>query len=160
MATAEILLNLAGPGADATNPPGILYRGVCPYLVFDGTTDELLTRSFRLPSNYSSGITLIVQYSMVSATTGVVAIRTECMAVSQGENITADSFDTLEKSSDSTVPGTAGLMKEISFSLTNVDGLVAGDNFTIKFGRENGTTGTNAAGDMAVWAVSLSYTTT
>lgn len=159
MATSQIILPLTGPGADATNPPGISWRGAVPYLLFDGTTDELITRSVRMPDDYASGLTVKWQYSMVSATTGVVAIRSQVMAASVGDPINVDSYDTLQTSSDNTVPGTAGNMKEISFALTNVDGLTAGDYLAIQLGRENGTAGTNATGDMAVWAIALTYTT-
>lgn len=159
MATAEIILPILGGYRDPTNPPGVSWTDV-PYLTFDGTTDELLTWSFRIPDNYASALKVKWQYSMVSATTGVVAIRSQVGASSVADSITSGGFDILEASADATVPGVAGNLAEISFSLTNVDSLAAGDNFAIRLGRENGTTGTNASGDMAVWAVSLQYTTT
>ena len=127
--------------------------------MFDGSTDELLTWSqLRIPDDYGSGLTIKWQYSMVSATANNVAIRAQVMTVAAGGAISADSYDTLQASADDTVPGAAGNMKEISFALTNLDGLTAGRNFAIQLGRENGTSGTNASGDMAVWAIALTYT--
>lgn len=161
MATAEILLPILGGVKDATNPPGILFTAAGrPYLTFDGTTDELLLWSFRLPANYSSGLTVKCQYSMASATTNNVAIRTQVMAAAAAVDVLTDSFATLDKSTDSTVPGTAGLMKQISHALTNVDSAAAESYLSIQLGRENATTGTNATGDMYVWAITLTYTTT
>lgn len=161
MATAEIILPLLGGIRNIVNPPGIGWQGPKPYLTFDGTTDEVVTWSLGMPENYASGLKVKVHFSMVSATTGVVALRSQIMAVSDGGLIDTDaSYDTLEKSSDVTVPGTAGNKKTINFSLTNIDGLIAGDYLAIQLGRENATTGTNATGDMAVWAISLIYTTT
>lgn len=159
MATAEIILPILGGYRDVTNPPSVSWTDV-PYLLFSTPDDELLTWSFRIPDNYASGLKVKWQYSMVSATTGVVAIRSQVGASSVADSITSGGFDTLEASADVTVPGVAGNLAEISFSLTNIDSVAAGDHFAIRLGRENGTTGTNASGDMAVWAVSLQYTTT
>lgn len=159
MATSQINLPLLGGVRDATNPPGMSWVNARPYLLFDGTTDELITFSFRMPSDYASGLTVKWQYSMVSATANNVAIRAQVMASSDGDNIDTDSYDTLQASSDATVPATAGLMDEISLALTSVDSLAAGDYISVQLGRENGTTGTNATGDMEVWAIALTYTT-
>jgi hypothetical protein len=160
MAIAEILLPVLGGVKDLTNPPGLLFTASGrAYLTFDGTTDELLVWSFRLPANYSSGLTVKAQYSMASATTNNVALRTQLMAAAAAVDIITDSYATLDKSTDSTVPGTAGLMKEISHALTNVDSVAADSYMALQLGRENATTGTNASGDMYVWAVSLIYTT-
>lgn len=159
MATSQINLPLLGGVRDTTNPPGMGWVGSRPYLLFDGTTDELITWSFRMPGDYASGLTVKWQYSMVSAITNKVAIRVQIMTASDGDNIDTNGYDTLEKCADVTVPGTAGLMDEISFAITNLDGLLAGDYISIQLGRENGTTGTNASADMEVWAIALTYTT-
>lgn len=160
MATAYINLPILGGWRDTVNPPGVLWTDTVPYLTFDGTTDEIITWAFRMPSDYASGLTVKWQYSMASATTGVVAIRSQVAASSVGDNVATNVYDTVEASSDVTVPGSAGNMAEISFALTNLDSLAAGDHFAIRLGRENGTSGTNATGDMAVWAIALTYTTT
>ena len=160
MATSQINLPILGGVRDATNPPGMSWVGARPYLLFDGTTDELVTWSFRMPSDYASGPTVKLQYSMVSATTNNVAIRSQVMAAAVTVNIDTDSYAAQDTSADSTVPGTAGLMKEISLALTNTDSLAAGSYVSIQLGRENGTSGTNATGDMEVWAIALTYTTT
>lgn len=159
MATSQINLPILGGVRDLTNPPGMTWVNARPCLLFDGTTDELITFSFRMPNDYASGLTVKWQYSMVSAITNNVATRAQVMAASDGDNIDTDSYDTLQASSDATVPGTAGLMDEISLALTNVDSLAAGDYISVQLGRENGTSGTNATGDMEVWAIALTYTT-
>lgn len=161
MATAEIPLPILGAVRDATNPPGMGWSGAVPYLLFDGTTDELVTFSFRMPNNYASGLTVKWQYSMVSATFGNVALRSEIAASTVGDNIASRTYAALEKSADNTVPFSgAGTLAEITYVPVNLDSLAAGDQFAMRIGRENGTTGSNAVGDMAVWAVSLTYTTT
>lgn len=160
MATSQVILPVNGGVRDSTNPPGLLWQGARPYLTLDGTTDELITWSFRMPDDYASGLAVKWQYSMASATTNKVAVRSQVMAAADNVNIDTDSYATLDKCTDATVPGTAGLMDEISFALTNLDSLAAGSYISIQLGRENATTGTNATGDMEVWAIALVYTTT
>lgn len=160
MATGYIDLPLLGGMPDPTNPPGVSFTAANrPRLLFDGTTDELITWTFRLPGDYASGLTVTVQYSMISATTNNVAIRTEVMSIADGENVNTDNFAAVEASADDTVPGTAGLMGEISDAL-GTPTVAAGDYIALRLGRENGTSGANATGDMEVWSVQLSYTTT
>ncbi len=160
MATGTIILPVLSAVPDATNPPGLDFSTASrPFLTFDGTTDELCSWSFEIPSNYASGMTIRVHYSMASATSNVVAIRTECMAIADGEDIDTDNFAAVEASADAAVPGTAGLSDIIADALTTPT-LAANDYLCLRFGRENGTSGTNATGDMEVWAVSLEYTTT
>lgn len=160
MATAYLELPILGAMGDATNPPALAFTATNrPYLLFDDTTDELVLWSFKLPANYASGLTIAVQYSMASATANNVAIRTEVMAIADGEDVDTDSFSSVEASADDAVPATAGLMSEIVDAL-GTPTLAAGDYIALRLGRENGTSGTNASGDMEVWAVQLSYTTT
>ena len=161
MATGTILLSIPPQQLDSTNPPGFAVTAAGrPYLLFDGTTDELCLWAFRMPENYASGLTIKVQYSMVTAITNVIRIRTEVMAKADTEDVDTDAFAAVEPSADDTVPATtAGLMGEISEALTTPT-IAAGDYIALRFGRENATSGTNASGDMEVWAVSLEYTTT
>lgn len=158
MATGTILLPIPTL-FDDTNPPGYGTEGGRPYLLFDDTTDELILWTFRLPADYASGLTLKAQYSMVSATANNVALRTEVMAIADGEDIDTDNYSAVEKTADATVPATAGLMDEISDALTTPT-LAAGDYISLRLGRENATSGTNATGDLELWAASLEYTTT
>ncbi|SCY25673.1 hypothetical protein SAMN05216420_10413 [Nitrosospira sp. Nl5] len=161
MATSQINLPILGGVRDSTNPPGMAWVGARPYLLFDGTTDELITWSFRMPSDYASGLAVKWQYSMLSATTGVVRIGAQVMAASDGDNIDTDSYDTQNTPADVTVPATAGLMGEISLAFPTVDSLAAGDYISVQLRRENAVSpGTNATGDMEVWAIALTYTTT
>lgn len=160
MATGTIILPVMAAVPDPTNPPGLSFTAANrPYLTFDGTTDELVVWTFNLPANYASGLTIYCQYSMASATTNNIAIRTEVMAIADTEDVDTDNFAAVEASADDTVPGTAGNMGVVSDALATPT-LAASDYIAIRFGRENGTSGTNATGDMEVWNVWLEYTTT
>ena len=159
MATGTIILPILGATPDPTNPPGLAFTTAGrPYLTFDGTTDELCSWTFEMPSNYASGPIIRVHYSMASATTNNVAVRTEVMATADGEDIDTDNYAAVEASADATVPGTAGLSDIITDAL-GTPTIAANDYIALRFGRENATSGTNATGDMEVWAVSLEYTT-
>lgn len=160
MATASIILPVSAAIGDATNPPALAFTAANrPYLLFDGATDELCLWTFELPGNYASALTIRVHYSMAFATSNNVAIRTEVQAIADGEDIDTDAWSAVEVSADATVPGTAGLSDVISDAL-GTPTLAANDYLAIRLGRENATSGTNATGDMEVWAVSLTYTTT
>lgn len=160
MATATIILPITAAIGDPTNPPALAFTAANrPHLLFDDTTDELCLWAFELPGDYASGLTIRVHYSMASATANVVAIRTEVMAIADGEDIDTDNFAAVEASADATVPGTAGLSDIITDAL-GTPTLAANDYIALRLGRENATSGTNATGDMEVWAVSLTYTTT
>lgn len=153
------MLPAAGAELDDTNPPGVSFVGSRRVLLFDDDTDEIIYYTFRMPQDYSSGLTLKFQYSMVSATTNEVIIGCEVMAVSDGEDVDTDSYDTVNTSSATTVPGTAGLIDEISLTLTNADSVAAGDYVSIKIRRDANNAGDDAAGDMEFWGASLEYTT-
>lgn len=160
MTTGTIILPILGFNLDGAVPPGVKWTAKNrPYLTLDGTTDELFEISFKNPGDYASGMTAVVQYSMASAITNNVAIRSEVMAIAAAENILTDNFAAVEKSADSVVPGTLNDMKVITEALTTPT-IAAGDYLSFIFGRENATTGTNAAGDMYIWSVTLEYTTT
>ena len=142
-----------------SSPPQLLWSASgAPYLAFDGTTDEFVLVKFRVPDNYASNFGVKWKYSMETATSNNVAIRMQVKAVTDGENITTATFDTLESSADDTVPGTAGLTKEISHTITNNDSMAAGDYVEIEIGRENATSGTNASNDMYLHNLVFFYT--
>lgn len=151
---AEYPVDVLSVHKDATNPPGTAWLNGVPYLTFDGTTDELFKIGFRMPTGTST-IKIYWKYSMASATSNNVAIRIQVTAVPDGENIITATADTLEASSDSAVPATAGLTKEITHTITNDDSVAAGNYVHLQIGRENATSGTNATGDMYLHTLSL-----
>lgn len=161
MATGTILLPLLG-GFDATNPPSIELFNSKLRLLFDATTDEIIHKTFRMPQNYASGLILKAQYSMVSATSGNVAISCEVMAVSDGDAaaVDSDSYDTINTGAATAVPATAGYMDEISLTLTNADSAAAGDWIALKIRRDADHANDTATGDLELIAISIEYTTT
>lgn len=155
--TSTILLTIPPTGFDDTNPAGLEYTNNLPKLLFDTTTSELVYWAFRLPENYSSAPVLKVQYTAASATSGTFGVSVSIMAVSDGDSqdVDVESYDTANSPTASTVPGTAGHLDEISATLTNNDGMVAGDLVFIRLARNIADT---ATGDIEVRAVSFEYT--
>lgn len=156
---SSILLPIPGH-FDDTNPPGLGYFNSKPRVLFNDTTDEIMHWTFRMPSDYSSALAIKLQYSMASATTGNVVLACEVMAVTDADAaaVDADSYDTVNTSAATAVPGTAGYMDEISITLTNADSVAAGDWVAIKLSRDANHASDTATGDLELIAVSLEYT--
>lgn len=155
---ALILIPLGAACAVGTSVPKRQYVAGRVRLAFDDTTEQPVAWTFRWPGG--SAHALKVLYSMASATTNNVAIGSRLMAVTPGDaaDMDTDSYATQDTSADSAVPGTAGHLKEISLTLSNLDGAAAGDYVALEVRREVTTSGTNAAGDMEVWSLALEYT--
>jgi len=154
-------IQLSIPGNfDSATPPGLSYFNSKPRVLFDDTTDEHMHWTFRMPSDYSSALTAKIQYSMASATTNNLILAVEVMAVSDGDAaaIDADSYDTVNTSAATAVPGTAGYMDEISITLTNADSVAAGDWVAIRLSRDANNAGDTTVGDAEIVAMSLEYT--
>lgn len=148
---------LPGGKLDTTNPPGVLILGTGRRIfLFDPDADEIIHwGGLIVPATYGTSPVLDVLYSMVSATSGTVAVSCEVMATTDGDATASDSYDTINTSSNITVPGTAGLQDTISLSLANEDSMAAGDSLWLKFRREGDS---NAAGDMRLLAARLRWT--
>ncbi len=159
-ATGTIILPVQAVKLPSTSPVAIDAGETNWRLLFDDTTDESGQWQFRIPQNYSSGLTIKIQYSMASATTGAVYFEASVMAVTDGDaaDINTESYDTAN-SGNATVPGTAGYLDEISITLTNADSVAAGDYVKIKINRDANNASDTAAGDAEVVATSLEYTT-
>lgn len=127
--------------------------GGLPVLAFDAATDEFCLWAFKLPTDHPvTTWTAKLFYCMASATSGNVVLRVYVQAVSDGDAIdldSAESFDTVNVSATTAVPGTAGYPDEISITLSNKDGVAAGDLVIIKVMRP-GLSDTNdtASGDL------------
>lgn len=127
-------------------------------LLFDTTTEESGLWMFKMPDNFASGLTSVLQYAMASATSSTVAFDISVMAVADGENIDTTSFDTVNSTGAITVPGTAGFVDTLTTTLTNADSIAADELCIIKISRDVALDG--AAGDAELLTVTIEYTTT
>ena len=109
-------------------------------LDFDTTTQESAIFSGVIPSHYgTSGLTLQITASLTSATTGTLGWVAGFERIDSGTlDIDADSFAADQTGTAATVPGTSGvtMTHTITFSNSQIDGLVAGDPFRIRIRRD------------------------
>lgn len=123
----------------ATNFPQLQLVNQRPVLSFDAATDEACYWTAVAPQGLTGAITLVVTYMMASATSGAVGLQAQIEAVSDGDATDLDattSFDAVNNSASTTVPGTAGHIDQISITVTNADSLAAADYFRLSLNRD------------------------
>jgi hypothetical protein len=129
-------------------------------LAFDAATDETAYWTDVAPQGLTGTITLIVTIAMASATSGTVGIQAQLEAITDGDATDTDattSFDTVNNSASTTVPATAGYIKQISITMTNADSIAAADYYRLSINRDaDGSAITDSAtGDMYLLAAEL-----
>lgn len=144
----------------ASNFPQLLLSNRRPALAFDASTDETCYWSGVAPAGLTGAITVVITYAMASATSGTVGFQAQLEAITDGDTTDTDaatSFDTVNNSASTTVPGTAGYIDQISITMTNADSLAAADYFRLSLNRDaDGSAITDSAtGDAYVLAVEL-----
>lgn len=159
MATRAILTPYSAE-FPASNFPQLMLVNRRPVLAFDPSTDETAYWTLIAPEGLTGTMTLVITYMMASATSGAVGLQAAVEAVTDGDTTDLDaasSFDTVNNSASTTVPGTAGHVDQISITLTNQDSVAAGDYLRISINRDaDGTAITDsAAGDLYLLAAEL-----
>lgn len=123
----------------ASNFPALTIVNRRPVLAFDASTDETAYWTAIAPQGITGTITLVISYMMASATSGTVGIQAQIEAVTDGDATDLDgttSFDTVNNSASTTVPGTAGYIDQISITMTNNDSLAAADYLRVSINRD------------------------
>lgn len=159
MATRFVFTPLAAE-FPATNFPQLTLSNRRPVLAFDASTDETAYWTAAAPQGITGTITVVISYAMASATSGTVGFQAQIEAITAGDAVDTDattSFDTVNNSASTTVPGTAGYIGQISITMTNADGIAAADYFRLSLNRDaDGSAITDSAtGDALVLAVEL-----
>lgn len=131
-----------------------------PVLAYDAATDEAAYWTDVAPQGLTGTLTLLITYCMASATSGTVGLQAQIEAISDGDTVDVDSatsFDTVNNSASTTVPGTAGFIDQITITLTNVDSIAAADLYRISVNRDaDGSAITDSAsGDLYLLAIEL-----
>ena len=146
----------------STNFPQLTLSNRRPVLAFDASTDETAYWSFICPQGSFTTLTAYITYAMASATSGTVGFQLAVEAITDGDTVDTDSatsFDTVNNSASTTVPGTAGYIDQIAITLTNRDNIAAGDYCRVSLNRDaDGSAITDSAtGDAYVLAVELRF---
>lgn len=144
----------------SSNFPALLLSNRRPVLAFDASTDETAYWSFIAPQGLTGTITLVITYAMASATSGTVGFQAQIEAITDGDSTDTDattSFDSVNNSASTTVPGTAGYIDQISITMTNADSMAAADYCRLSINRDaDGSAITDSAtGDAYVLLVEL-----
>ena len=142
----------------SANFPQLTLSNRRPALAYDAGTQETSQWTGIAPQGLTGTITAVVTYAMATATANLIEFEVSLEAITDGDATdtdAGDSFDTVNSQS-ATVPGTAGYIDQLSVTLTNADGLTAGDYYRLKVSRDadDGTNDT-ATGDAHVYAVEL-----
>lgn len=159
MATRAVFLPYAAE-FPATNFPQLLLVNRRPALAFDAATDEACYWTGVAPQGMTGTLSIVISYVMASATSGAVGFQAQLEAVTAADAMDLDattSFDSVNNSASTTVPGTAGYLGQISITLTNADSLAVADYFRLSLNRDaDGSAITDsAAGDAYVLGVEL-----
>ena len=148
MATIAQLAPGAAVGAPNTFRARFFMEQAREILKFSPIAQESAIWQFIAPQGLDTSTfeALIFAY-MDTATTGDIDLEGSIEAISDPDTIDmggAESFDTLNSSLNNSVPGTAGHPMVITITLTNDDGIAAGDLVRFKLKRDSADT---AAGD-------------
>lgn len=123
----------------ASNFPQLQLINQRPALSFDAATDETCYWTSAAPQGLTGAITVVISYIMASATSGAVGFQAQIEAITDGDTTDLDattSFDAVNNSASTTVPGTAGHIDQISITMTNADSLAAADYFRLSINRD------------------------
>ena len=170
MGTARVILTpgddidtSAPPAAWATDssagtPPSNGLATVTRFRGFDAASDEAIAFNIVLPSNYSSGGTVVFRFASAAATSGncvwKYAYALERPGTTDWDGIVYGTVSTTTVATSAT----AGIATSVSVDL-GVSGAAAGDILCIFLGRDADNGSDNLAGDAefrAPWSVSWS----
>jgi len=144
----------------SANFPQLTQINQRPVLGYDAATDETAYWTDIAPQGLTGAITLVISYCMASATSGTVGIQAQIEAITDGDSTDLDattSFDSVNNSASTTVPGTAGFIDQISITMTNADSLTAADYYRISVNRDadGSAISDSATGDLYLLAIEL-----
>lgn len=158
----ELTLNPTAFIPDATSHPSLGVVQNRMYLAFADSGDETCySYAMRVPDAYASGtVSCKIAFAMASDITNAVKWDVFVEAITGGTDATdldaTSDFDATENTVTATVPGTtAGKLGIASITLTNKDGMAAGDYFRIKLTRDTTDAADTATGDAHVFWVAL-----
>ena len=138
MATRMILSPLAAE-FPASNFAPLTRINNRPALAYDASTNESAQWSGIAPQGLTGALTAVITYMMASATSGDIDWDVSLEAVTDGDAVdldAGDSFDTVNSTDNTTVPGTAGYIDQVTVTLTNADSIAAGDYFRLRVTRD------------------------
>jgi hypothetical protein len=128
-------------------------------LAYDAATQETAMWTVVAPQGVATPLTAVLSFVMASATSNAIVMEVLVEAITDADAApdldAATSYDTANTSASTTVPATAGLLKQVSVTLTNGDSLAAADLARIAIRRAPANAGDTAAGDLYLLAAEI-----
>lgn len=159
MATTRAILTPFGAEFPSSNFPGLTAINARPTLAYDASTQETAYWTLVAPQGLTGALSCVITYMMASATSGNIEFEVAVEAITDADATDLDattSFDTVNSSGATAVPGTAGYIDQVSVTLTNADSISAGDLIRISISRDaDDATNDTATGDLYLLAAEL-----
>lgn len=136
-----------------------------PVLLFDATDEEAaLTPEVPMPAHYAGGVlSMDIHFFTIADNTNDLAmdayVEAKTPNVDTLDMETADSWDTANSGTMSVSGTTAGDPQRLSITLTNKDGVVAGDLVRFGIRRDTDSGNDDIVGDVVVMAIEIWETT-
>jgi hypothetical protein len=157
MATIQVPIPLFVPDASGNGYP-ILYNANPHRFLIPAFLKDVAGYWYghvRVPQNYGSTPVVVLSVG-ANATSGVTRLAVSTYTAADTESY--DGTYTTETAQDVTVPATAYLRKDVSFSLTTSGGLVAGDDLVVRIDHEGAHANDTLAVDTLLFTAVLQYT--
>lgn len=134
----------------SSNPATPGQRNLHPTLLFDASTSEAAIFTLFMPRHYAGGgITVYIEASLVSATSGTLGWTIEIERLHNGQqDLDSDGFASAQTITAATVPGTSGNTINLNVAISNganMDSVAAGEWFRLRLKRD--TANDTATGD-------------
>lgn len=130
---------------------------VLPQITFDESTDEGRMFVFAMPRDYVQDPVVRGQYKMASTSTGDVIMVAQIAALTSGDSAVSDPEFASANSVTESAPTTADDMGDFSITLTNDDGLSAGDWACLLVYRDADNASDTSTGDLDLLTLELRY---
>lgn len=165
MAVAQVPIAIDTPGGDVAYPELTTNQGHTNVrrwvMAFPKPSTGTAQGSVRVPQDYASGAKIKCRFA-ANGTTGAVNVRVSTSALTDTEggdaSLTAEAFQSI------TIPGTAKVLKDVTFPASGSlsPTIAAGDTLTVKVERDGaGASGTDTAtAALLLMECVLEYTTT
>lgn len=159
MATTRVVLTPFSAEFPPNAYPGLSTINARPTLAYDASTQETAYWTLVAPQGLTGALSCVITYMMASATSGNIEFEVAVEAITDADATDLDattSFDTVNSSGATAVPGTAGYIDQVSVTLTNADSIAAGDLVRISISRDaDDATNDTATGDLYLLAAEL-----
>jgi len=156
MATTRFVLTPENAHFPSSNAPAMSLINRRPVLLYDASTDETAYWTIAAPQGLTGALTAVVSYITYNATSGTAVwdVRIEAVTDADATDLDATTSFGSANTGSGTVPGTNGYLDQISVSVTNDDGIAAGDYVRISVMRDVDPSDT-VSNDLALLAVEI-----